>query len=203
MLPTHTYYSFRFGTLSPEEVLEAAMANDYEVVALADINSTAGSINFVRLAQKKGIKPVLGIDFRNGAQPCFVAYAKNNEGFKEINAYLSQFLHSGEAIPAEAPPFKSAFVIYPFTSVNPEVNLRPNEFIGVHPRDLVRLSRSPLAVQKNKLVMWHPYSFDSKRQFNAHRLLRAIDNNSLLSKLPKSEEGHPDDRWMHRNEMMA
>jgi error-prone DNA polymerase len=203
MFPTHTYYSFKYGTLSPEEVLEAAMANDYEVVALADINSTAGSINFVRMAYKKGIKPVLGIDFRNGAQPCFVAFAKNNEGFKEINVYLSQFLHSGEPIPAEAPPFENAFVIYPFSILDEEVKLRANEFVGVHPRDLVRLSRSPMAKQKNKLVMWHPHSFNSKRQFNAHRLLRAIDNNCLLSKLPKSEEGQPDDRWMHRNEMMA
>ena len=32
-----------------------------------------------------------------------------------------------------------------------------------------------------------------KRDFNAHRLLRAIDNNTLLSKLPKQEEGNPDD----------
>ena len=153
MFPTHTYYSFKYGTLSPEEVLEAAMANDYEVVALADINSTAGSINFVRMAYKKGIKPVLGIDFRNGAQPCFVAFAKNNEGFKEINVYLSQYLHSGEAIPTEAPPFENAFVIYPFSILAEEVKLRANEFVGVHHRDLVRLSRSPLATPQQKLLM--------------------------------------------------
>ena len=203
MFPTHTYYSFKYGTLSPKDVLETAIAHDYDLIPLADINSTAGSIDFVRMAYQKGVKPVLGIDFRNGAQPLFVALAKNNEGFREINEYLSQFLHSGEEIPPQAPPFKNAYVVYPFSGFDPETKLRRNEFVGVHPRDLVRFSRSPLAKLKSKPVMWHPFSFKTKRHFNAHRLLRAIDNNCLLSKLPKSEEGQPDDRWMHRNELMA
>ena len=116
MLPAHTYYSFKYGTLSPEEVLEAAMANDYEVVALADINSTAGSINFVRMAYKKGIKPVLGIDFRNGAQPCFVAFAKNNEGFKEINVTSRSTSIREKRFPQKLPRLKTLLSSIPFRS---------------------------------------------------------------------------------------
>lgn len=205
MFPTHSYYSFKYGTCAPKEVIELALANDYDMVLLSDINSTAGSINFVRLAQKSGVKPVLGIDFRNGAAPCFLAIAKNNKGFAEMNTYLSAFLHSGEEIPQKAPAFKHVFVVYPFDQYLTEEGLRlgTNEFLGVHPRDLIRLSRSVWNKRREKLVMWHPFSFQSKRQFNAHRLLRAIDNNALLSKLAKSEEGKPEDRWLHRNELMA
>ena len=208
MLPVHSYYSFKYGTLSPEDVLDTAQKNDYEVVALTDINSTSGAINFVRLAGKKGLKPVLGIDFRNGAQPCFLALARNNKGFKEMNTFLSHYLHNAEDIPAVAPPFKHAFIIYPFAlyQQNPafeDRRLATNEFIGVRPEELIRLSRSELANERSKLVMCRPFSFNSKRHFNAHRLLRAIDNNCLLSKLPKSEEGSPDDRWLHRNDLMA
>ena len=208
MLPTHSYYSFKYGTLSPEEVLDTALHNDYEVVVLSDINSTSGAINFVRLAGKKGVKPVLGIDFRNGAAPCFLALAKNNKGFREINAFLSHYLHTDEEIPAQAPPFRHVFIIYPFRLFvdkdgKPRHRLATNEFVGVHPDDLIRLSRSELATQRDKLVMCRPFSFRSKREFNAHRLLRAIDNNCLLSKLPKSEEGSPEDVWIHRNDLMA
>lgn len=205
MMQVHTYYSFRYGTLSPGEVLDAAAGYDYETVLLADINSTAGSINFVRLATQRGIKPVLGIDFRNGVSRCFLAIARNNEGFAEINAFLSRHLHSGKPIPNVAPPFENAYVVYPFS---PELGqserpLRENEYVGVHPRDLLRFGRMRCGAPKNKAVMWHPFTFLDKRGFNAHRLLRAIDNNCLLSKLPKTEEGDAGDVWMHRNELMA
>src|SRR5690554_2731928 len=152
MMQVHTYYSFRYGTLSPGEVLDAAAGYDYETVLLADINSTAGSINFVRLAAQRGIKPVLGIDFRNGVSRCFVAIARNNEGFAEINAFLSRHLHSGKPIPKVAPPFENAYVVYPFS---PEFGLeeralRENEYVGVHPRDLLRFGRMRCGAPKNK-----------------------------------------------------
>jgi DNA polymerase-3 subunit alpha len=205
MLTAHSYYSFRFGTISLEKVLEHAISNDYEVVALTDVNSTAGALNFVRLAGKRGIKPVLGIDFRNGARQCFLALATNNRGWTEINAYASHFLHSGEPIPLKAPQFKNAFVIYPFEFLD-QLNLdrlQTHEYISVKPRDLLRFSRSKWAKSIHKIVIGHAFSFLNKRDFNTHRLLRAIDNNCLLSKLPRSEQSDPDDIWMHRNELMA
>ena len=41
-------------------------------------------------------------------------------------------------------------------------------------------------------------SFRHKKDFNAHRLLRAIDKNVLLSKLQKHDEGKPDDLFLNR-----
>ena len=209
MLASHSYYSFRYGTLSPEEVLDQVVVNDFDVVALADINSTAASLHFVRLAQKRGIKPVLGIDFRNGAKRMFLALAKNNKGWEEINIYLSHFLHSGEPVPEMAPNFKHVFVMYPFAAdkldsqLKTITQLKSNEYISVESHDLIRFSRSPWAKKLDKVVIGHPFTFSSKKQFNAHRLLRAIDNNCLLAKLPKSEEANPGHLWMHRNELMA
>jgi len=46
-------------------------------------------------------------------------------------------------------------------------------------------------------------SFRSQRDFNAHRLLRAIDNNTLLSKLPKSEEGDPRHVLVSKAELLS
>ncbi len=211
MLHLHSQYSFRFGILSPEQVLEQAAANDYDVVALTDINSTAASLHFVQIAQKRGIKPVPGIDFRNGAEHLYLALAKSNEGFREMNAWLSRFLHSGESIPAEAPPFEQVVVVYPLASASlghRDLLEQPNTYIAVHPRDLIRFSRSPFtaAKYKHKIVMGSRFTFaasEAKLQHNMHRLLRAVCNNCLLSKLPKTEEADPGDVWMHRNELMA
>ena len=190
---THTYYSFKFGTMSARELLEEAQKNGVDTLALTDINSTAASLNFVRLAQKFQIKPVLGIDFRNGVQPLFVGIARDNEGFKELNDHLSKYLHSKEPIPPEAPFFDHACVVYPFSTYAGQP-LKPNEYLGIRPEDLGKLRFSRWAGRQDKLVALQTVTFRSKRDFNAHRLLRAIDNNTLLSKLPKSEEGRPTHR---------
>src|SRR5690606_22950472 len=44
------------------------------------------------------------------------------------------------------------------------------------------------------LVVQQPVTFRNKRDFNAHRLLRAIDNNILLSKLPRTEEADENEK---------
>ncbi|MTI22315.1 DNA polymerase III subunit alpha [Fulvivirga sp. RKSG066] len=185
---THSWFSYKYGTIPQKELLEEAMRSNIDTLALTDINSTSASLDFVRLATKTEIKPVLGIDFRNGAQQLFIALAKNNEGFKELNDYLSYHLHNKLQIPDRAPAFKNAYVIYPFKNYQ-EANLGNNEYLGVAPSDLNRLRFSQWEKRQDKLVVLQTVTFRSKRDFNAHRLLRAIDNNTLLSKLPKSEEG--------------
>lgn len=199
-LNTHTYYSLKYGTFNTKELLKVMQEIGIRTFALTDINNTSASLNFVRLAPKFNIKPVLGIDFRNGADQLFVAIAHNNKGFKELNEYLSFFLHKKKEIPARAPTFKHAFIIYPFTKYD-GFELKKLEYIGIKPKDLSRLIYPPHQMNKDKLVILPTATFRSKvdekkgervtlkRDFNAHRLLRAIDKNTLLSKLPKSEEG--------------
>jgi hypothetical protein len=41
---------------------------------------------------------------------------------------------------------------------------------------------------KDKLVIQQPLTIRNKNDFNPHRLLRAIDNNTLLSKLPTTKQ---------------
>ncbi len=191
-LNIHTYYSLRYGTIAPKEILQQAVQFGISTLILTDINSTSANLEFVRLAQKKSIKPVLGVDFRNGAQQQFVIISKNNDGYELLNNYLSKLLHLDIfKVPEKAIYIPDTYVIYPFRS---EVfNLAENEFIGVKPSDLNQLKFSEWRFQQDKLVILKTVSFQHKKGFNTHRLLRAIDNNTLLSKLPKSEEGSEND----------
>ena len=75
-LNCHTYYSLRYGTIKPEQLLAITSKNGLQTLALTDINNTSACLDFVRLSEKYDIKPVLGVDFRNGAQQQFVMLAK-------------------------------------------------------------------------------------------------------------------------------
>ena len=195
-LNCHTYYSLRFGTFSEEDLLQLAKKNKVKQLVLTDINNTSACLNFVREAPKYKVKPILGIDFRNGITPCFVGIAKNNKGYQELNTFLSHHLHNDLDIPDRAPNFENVFVIYPFETVllNELDEFLPHEFIGVSIKDLRRLRFSRLRNYTDKLVVQQSVTFRNKRDFNAHRLLRAIDNNVLLSKLKESEVANEEER---------
>jgi len=208
MLNNHSYYSLRYGTIAPEQLLQLAAQNKYEIAILTDINCTAGIIDFLRLAGKYSLRPVVGIDFRNGAHQCYVGIAKNNNGYKNLCEHLSEHLHTEQPFGLRAPELEDVFIIYPFDAVKDlefpikkADDLRENERIGIPVRDVGRLSFSYWKNHSEKLVVLQTASFRNKYDFNAHRLLRAIANNTLLSKLPKSEEGDIRDRMYSENEL--
>ena len=136
----------RYGTFSEVALLELAQKNQVTQLVLTDINNTSACLNFARKAPEYGIKPILGIDFRNGVQSSFIGIAQNNEGYLELNDFLSYHLHEKLEIPYKAPHFKNAFVVYPFEQVllNDIEEFAENEFIGISIKDLRRLPFSKL-----------------------------------------------------------
>ena len=195
-LNCHTYFSLRYGTIQPEELLSLAADNGLGCMALTDINNTSACLDFVRLAEKYAIKPVLGVDFRNGADQQFIMLAKNNRGFEQINSYLSAFLHDDSlSIPARPGHIPDSYVIYPFEKGR-DYDLRENEYLGIRPENINRLKFSGWNRRPDKLVVLRTVSFQDKKGFNTHRLLRAIANNTLLSKLPLSEQGQETDQFL-------
>jgi len=189
-LNCHSYYSLRYGTFSEIELLELAKKNDVQTLALTDINNTSACLNFIRKAKDYNINPVVGIDFRNGAKQLYVGLAKNNEGFRELNQFLSQHSEHKIELPERAPHFDNSVIIYPFERVLQleKSSFADHEFIGVSIEELRKLRFSKLKNLEDKLVVLQTVTIREKKDFNAHRLLRAIDNNTLLSKLEKSEE---------------
>lgn len=177
-----------------------AKENGFRVLALSDINTTSGCLEFIREAQKMDMRPIVGVDFRNGVQQQFIALARNNNGFEQINYYLSEMLHTEKSIPERAPDLEDCFIIYPFKRDQGIKKLTENEFIGVRPEDLdyIRLKK----LKSDRFVILQTVSFASKRDYNTHRLLRAIDLNTLLSKLPESEQGSMNQLMYPRNVLL-
>ena len=206
LVNSHSYYSLRYGVLSPKEWLAFFESQPWPVMAITDINNTSACMTVLYLLRNHPKKrAVIGVDFRNGITPCYVALAKNWEGFHQINDHLSEHLHRKQRFSSRAPvaALKDAWIIYPLESLPPDAPLAPNELIGVRADQLRFLHLSPHASRQHKLIAMPTATFRGKRDHNAHRLLRAIDENALLSKLSKDKQAKEDDLYLSNDELRS
>ncbi|MEQ8471253.1 MAG: DNA polymerase III subunit alpha [Marinoscillum sp.] len=200
MLNVHSYFSFKYGLLSIDKLMDWAIANQVKTLALTDINSTSGSLEFVRQAQKHGIRPILGVDFRNGASQQFLAIARNNSGFQSINTFLSEHLHAGQSIPPETDRIIDCYIIYPQHNV-PNRPLKSFEYISVKPAEVTRtlfISKVP----KDRLIACPTYTLPQAEDFELHSVLRAIDLNTLVTKLGEKDTADQSDVYMGKQQLM-
>ena len=181
-LNVRSYYSLCFGTISIENLVEQACRLHIPAMALTDINNTMGIIDFVFECKKYGIKPIAGCEFRNGDELLYVAIARNNEGFREINETLTQHNVSKTPYNINAPQWNNVVVIYPFGK-RKIAQLADNEFIGIRLSQVSRLLTSDLRNHQDKLVIAQPVTFLDEKSFEVHKNLRAIDKNILISRL--------------------
>ena len=185
-LNCHSYFSLRYGTISLENLVEGAAAFGIPYLALTDINNSTGCLDFVKLCFEKNIKPIVGVEFRHKDHRLYTCIAINNEGFREINDYLTQHLVEGVVLSSSAPRFEHVYVLYPF-GVKSANQLSDNEFIGVSPWEVRKIVASEYRNRTEKLVAHYPVTFASLDDYELHRHFRAIDHNILLSQLTTAQ----------------
>lgn len=181
MLNCHSYHSLRYGTLSLEDLVETAAQMKISALALTDINAVSGIYDFFRLCKVHQIKPLVGMEFRVDNQFYYIAIAKNNVGLAQINQLLTGHNCYDLELPELSPPLPDCFIIYSIKKF-PE-QLAENEFIGIRPTEVSTLVLRKWKKYQKKMVVLQPVTYRSKKDHNLHRILRAIDRNTLLSKL--------------------
>lgn len=194
----HTHYSLRYGTISEQNLLDIAARDGAQQVVLSDVNNTSACLNFVRLAQQRQIKPIVGIDFRIGAKQLYLGIAKNNRGFEQLNAFLAHHNAEKTDFYELAPPLPDVVFIYPLEQLLllNKKTFDEHEFIGVSRSDLSKMVYSDYSKMTDRLVALNSFTFTSKRDYNVHRLLRAIDNNELLSRLAPEAQAPESDIYV-------
>lgn len=197
-MKTHSHFSLKYGILSPEEIVDLAIELGYTSVLLADINTTGSALAFIRAAKKKGIKPIVGSEIRNGMEIMGTVIAKNKDGFNELNVFLSEQLAKGKDFPEQFPMFHNCFVTYPISKS--KINLNNNKYIEIQVNELINLNYKFKELNQARIICLQPMTFRSKRDFNTHRLLRAVANNTLLSKLPKEEQTSEDEKFLSKTD---
>lgn len=191
-LNCHSYYSLRYGMLSIGKLVSGAVSLGIGSLALTDINNTMGVVDFVKECRRHGLRPVAGVEFRNADQLMYVCLARNNKGFGRLNQLLTRHNLDGTPFPERMPAMPDVAVIYPAGALKPG-QLLENEYLGIRLSQVPRLLSSDLRHRQDKLVMLQPVTFSDEHSWYIHKNLRAIDHNTLLSKLLPSQHAAADE----------
>lgn len=192
ILNAHSYYSLRYGTLSPTDLVNKVKAAGYRSLAMTDINNTSATFAFLKAAEAAGIHGVPGIEFRQGGQLLYIGIAKNEEGWRQLCAFLSQHSIAREELPRIAPQWTDTFIIY--TSLpKPLEDFADHEHFGIRPHEVNTINRRKLDKRPDRLIALAPLTFLDKDGFRVHKLLRCIDQNMVIGKLTEEHFTSPHD----------
>ena len=184
-LNCHSYHSLRYGTIPLTELVQLAVQSNVKAMALTDINTVTGIYDFIKECQLVGIKPVVGIEFRYNNQLLYIGLAKNAKGLAEMNRFLTKYNFDATPLPNRAPEFENVTIIYPIENAPDSFN--HFEFLGIRPEQLPLLFNAKWKEKLEKMVVLQPVTFRTKKEFNLHKILRAIDTNVILSKLTEAD----------------
>jgi DNA-directed DNA polymerase III PolC len=199
-LNTHSQYSLRYGTMDIKTIIAEARAMGIRQLVLTDINNSTGCMEFIRLCRQEAIavkddegniikpayqiKPIIGIEFRRNNKLLYIGIAKNREGMKELNDFLTYHNLNEQLLPDVPPTFLNAFILYPYAG---KKVLKENEYLGIRANELNTIAGKSLAAIKDRLLVWHPVTVKDKLTHRFHKYLRAIGLSTLMGKLTESD----------------
>ncbi|MEI7491754.1 MAG: DNA polymerase III subunit alpha [Bacteroidota bacterium] len=217
-LNCHSYYSLRYGTLSVEKLVEEAVRCGVQALALTDINNSTGIMEFIQVCTDKGVKPIAGIEFRRNDELLYVGLARNNEGFRELNEFLSRHNIRNQPLPDKPEGLENVrWVVSPQVSEkretrsekrtdlslphNPATSL-PSTYIGLPPASANRLILSRHRHLMDRMVIWQPVTVLDEKSYELHRNFRAVDKNVLLSRLEPGQLASPSEVMMPIDDLL-
>ena len=199
ILNAHSYYSLRYGVISNEDLIFSAKKNGYDSIAITDNNNSSGVLEFVKICNENNVKPIVGMEYRNEDEFLYIAIAKNNQGFREINELITNYNINHNPLPFR-PDFSSCYIIYLPGKIKPD-ELNENEFIGVKASQLIRLNNE-IKKHPEKFVILQTITFLDFNGYEVHKKLRAIDQNALLSKLETSKIASTDEFMIPKKDLL-
>jgi len=171
-----------------------AAACGVKTMALTDINTVTGIYDFIKHCEQAGIKPIVGMEFRSEHKLRYIGLAQNAAGLAQMNWFLTSYNFEKKPLPDAAPFFSDVFIIYPLEKAPEE--LRHNEYIGIRPDQLQKLVLSQWRKRTAEMVVLQPVTFRTKKEYNLHRILRAIDRNVILSRLEPEDTCEKSDKMI-------
>lgn len=201
-LNVHSQYSLRYGTMSVQSLVEEAKTLGITQMAITDINNSTGVMEFMRECRKENIKPIGGIEFRKDNKLLYIGVAKNREGMKELNDFLTAHNLSKKALPDKPQFFKNAYIIFPFDRYNAEGALAENEYIGIRFHELHLLYHTDLR-NTDKLLILQPVFVASRIGYRLHEYLRGIDLNTLITMVAQEDKCRETDKFFEPAELEA
>lgn len=186
-LNCHSYYSLRFGAISPGDLAAAAARLGYSSIVLTDINNTSCAYEFLQACKKENIRGLLGIEYRDADHKyLYTGIAKNIEGWRELCALLTMSSLQNEPLAALAPPLQHCYVIYR-SLPKPIDDFYEYEYYGIAPHEMGSMYSSPVKQYAHKLVAFATANHLDREGYRVHKLLRCIDKNIVHTRLTAAD----------------
>jgi len=99
LLSAHSHFSFFQAVPSPAQLVQAAAAMGYRELALTDINSLHGLVEFVTAAQAAGVRPLLGATVQVAGQGNLILLVKGDSPPEPLVAAVNAAALKGHASP--------------------------------------------------------------------------------------------------------
>jgi DNA polymerase-3 subunit alpha/error-prone DNA polymerase len=200
-LTVRSSYSFMWGTASVKQICRAARRLGYKRLALTDTDNLCGMWPFIAACRREGISPILGAEVtqpdRGQRAVCLV---ENDTGYRSLCRLLTRrHLDEDFDLTTALPAHGAGLVVL---TQNPDL-LRTWHSAGVavaavmprNPRPPTHALRRTAKHLGVSLVATPGSFFLQPQDADVHRLLRAIERNTALSRLAVDEVA-PRDAWL-------
>lgn len=187
-LNCRTWYSLRYGTISPIILVDEATKRGITTLVITDINNSTAFLEVLKAAVGKPLKLIAGIEFQDAQnRTLYIGIAQNRVGFQHLNSFLSTHLIEQTPLPLRAPQLPNVYFVYPAARITKPELLFPWEFIGISPLKVNQLAFGKLRHHPKKLLFCHTLTMVSETDYDIHINLRAVAGNTLLSKLQAAD----------------
>ncbi len=205
-LNVHSNYSFCRGASRTEELVDAALERGMSTMALTDLNGLYGLVWFLQYAAERGLRPIIGAELRTESERA-ILLVRGREGYATLCHLLSlRQIDPGFCLRTALLAERGNLVVLsdclPLVEALGKQNGSGDLYIELNapfrePELLAFSRRSGIpAAATNDVYFVDPSGF------SMHRLLRAIDLNTCLSRIPAGELV-PEDRWLKPPEVMV
>ena len=196
-LSVHSHYSLMRGTASPEALCRRARELGYRRLALTDTDNLYGLWPFLNACEKEGLSPIVGAEVTDPARRrSAVCLAKTDAGYANLCRLLTaRHMTPGFSLETALPPLSAGLAV--LTACPDLLAAWCKAGVG----DCTAAADGPLPSAsrlRRAAVRWKvpvaavPTSFFLFPEDAAtHRLLRAVDNNTSLSRLEPGECAAP------------
>ena len=205
-LHVHSSHSFCRGASRIEALVDAALARGMSALALTDTNGLYGLVWFLQCAVERGLRPIVGAELRTEGERA-VVLARNRDGYAALCRLISRrHLEPGFSLARALPGGREhVFVLsdqIPLLEALAGQDGTGQLYVELNDPaaepELLRFSRA----KGIPVVATNDVYFADAADFPMHRLLRAIDLNTTLSRIPKAELAG-EDRWLKPPAEMA
>ena len=185
-LHCHSYYSMLRGTLSIERLCQLAVRAGMKSLALTDRGGLYAWVEFIQTCESYGLRPIAGVELPVGEDHA-VLLAKNLRGYERICRVVSDFHLEKKSLRDLLWEDRSHLAVLSrnidflrqlYRKAGPE-----DLYVEIWPRE-ENLSRLQFARESGVIpIATNDVYFGDPWEWHAHRLLRAINENTTLSRL--------------------